>query len=408
MTTSLKAVLVLEDGSVIHGKGFGSEKTVRGELVFNTGMTGYQEALTDPSYNGQILMMTYPLIGNYGISADYWESDKIQAEGFVVREVCNSPSHRASIKTLDEYLSEQGIPGISEVDTRELTIKTREFGTLRAILKTFRGQLSLSELDVLRYEARTMPSPEKYNLVAEVSCKEASIINPTKYDPETSPAGRKRILLIDCGTKLNIIRELLKRDCTVIRASYNISADEINRFKPDGILISNGPGDPAHPEIMDSVVKTIREIAHRYPPLQAGVCPVMGICLGHQILSLVFSAKTYKLKFGHRGANQPVRWMSDNSVPEADPRERVRPASGGKVYITSQNHSFAVSPESCSAEIEITAINVNDGTVEAMRHKKLPIFSVQYHPEASPGPWDSKYLFDRFVTMCHPCIRYKV
>lgn len=380
MTALLKAVLVLEDGSVIHGSGFGSEKTIKGELVFNTGMTGYQEALTDPSYNGQILMMTYPLIGNYGISAqggsasggspNCSESEKIQAEGFVVRELCDQPSHRLSGMTLDSFLKGHRIPGISGIDTRQLTIKTRQSGTLRAILKTSAGNISASELDILRYEAKMMPSPDKYNLVSEVSCSASVTLHPENHSGKEGP----KILLIDCGTKMNIIRELTQRGCTVIRAPYNTTADEINNIKPDGILVSNGPGDPAHPEIMATVVQTIRAVYEKYP--------IMGICLGHQILSLAFGAKTYKLKFGHRGANQPVKFSSDH-----------------RVYITSQNHGFAVNQNSIPADIEITALNVNDGTVEAMRHKKLPIFSVQYHPEASPGPWDSKYLFDNFIRL---------
>lgn len=367
MTHSLNAVLVLEDGSIIYGRGFGAEKMVRGELVFNTGMTGYESALTDPSYNGQILMMTYPLIGNYGVNSQYWESERIQAEGFVVREICERPSHRFSSTNINDFLKEHNIPGICEVSTRDLTIKTRQSGTLRTILKTYQNNISKSELEILKYEARVMPPPEKYNLVAEVSCPEPVFI-------ESANNRRIKIVLIDCGVKRNIIQELCKRDCAVVRVPYNISADEVKRLKPDGILISNGPGDPAHPEIMSTTVKTVRNLCEDYP--------IMGICLGHQILSLVFGAKTYKLKFGHRGANQPVKDLNNN-----------------KVYITSQNHGFAVDPATCPAEIEITGVNVNDGTVEAMRHKKLPIFSVQYHPEASPGPWDSQLLFDEFIKL---------
>lgn len=382
---------MLEDGSIIHGRGFGGEKTIKGELVFNTSMTGYQEALTDPSYNGQILMMTYPLIGNYGISAqggsasggspNYSESEKIQAEGFVAREFCEQPSHRLAGMSVDSFLKEQGVPGIAGIDTRQLTIKTRQSGTLRAILKTSVGNIPASELDILRYEAKMMPSPDKYNLVSEVSCSASVTLHPENHLGKEGP----KILLIDCGTKMNIIRELTQRGCTVIRAPYNTSADEINNIKPNGILVSNGPGDPAHPEIMATVVQTIRAVYEKYP--------IMGICLGHQILSLAFGAKTYKLKFGHRGANQPVKFSSDLPAPNG-----LRQA-GNKVYITSQNHGFAVDRNSIPADIEITALNVNDGTVEAMRHKKLPIFSVQYHPEASPGPWDSKYLFDNFIRL---------
>jgi carbamoyl-phosphate synthase small subunit len=233
-------------------------------------------------------------------------------------------------------------------------------------LKTSPEDISSSELETLRYEAKVMPPPEKYNLVAEVSCKEVGILNHNN--------GRPKIALIDCGVKMNIIRELQTRGCTVLRVPYDITEGEINKLAPDGILVSNGPGDPAHPDIVSSTVRTLRQVCERYP--------VMGICLGHQILALAFGAKTYKLKFGHRGANQPVKNLSDN-----------------RVYITSQNHGFAVDPDSCPAEIEITGINVNDGTVEAMQHRKLPVFSVQYHPEASPGPWDSKYLFDKFISL---------
>jgi carbamoyl-phosphate synthase small subunit len=383
MTSSLKAVLVLEDGSIIHGFGFGAGKTVKGELVFNTGMTGYEAALTDPSYNGQILMMTYPLIGNYGVMPETnWESDKIQAEGFVVREICQKPSHRFSEKTIDAFLKAQDIPGIHGIDTRALTIKTRQSGTLRAILKTYEGDLPDSEKEILCYEARVMPAPERYNLVAEVSSKEPIRIPPDMnvgMFPKKSGlplvALRSRIALIDCGVKRNIIRELNLRGCEVVLLPYDIPPEEIDKLKPDGILVSNGPGDPAHPEIIAHTVKTIRAVCEKYP--------IMGICLGHQILSLVFGARTYKLKFGHRGANQPVKSLLDN-----------------RVYITSQNHGFAVDPASCPKELEIIGINVSDGTVEAMEHKKLPIFSVQYHPEASPGPHDSKYLFDRFVKLC--------
>lgn len=372
----MRAILVLEDGTILSGKGFGAaHKSAFGELVFNTGMTGYQEALTDPSYNGQILMMTYPLIGNYGCTSvpvsqsaslpAEWQSDKIQAEGFVVREFCTTPVHRASGLTIDEFLKSQGIPGISEIDTRALTIKTRQFGTMKSVIATYENDSEIN-IDKLLQTTRTTPSPDTTNLVGEVSVKEMK-------DERKEKKG-KSIVLIDCGVKANIIQELTNRGCKVVRMPYNTSAEEINRLKPDGILVSNGPGDPAHTNIMNSTVKTLQALVGKYP--------IFGICLGHQILSLVFGGKTYKLKFGHRGANQPVK-----------------DAVTGKVYITSQNHGFAVDPNSLPADIEISGINVNDGTVEAMRHKKLPVFSVQYHPEASPGPWDSKYLFDNFIKL---------
>lgn len=357
----MEGVLVLEDGSVIKGQGFGSERTIFGELVFNTSMTGYQETLTDPSYNGQILMMTYPLIGNYGINSQNFESDKIQPEGFVVREVCSTPSHRTSSKTLDMFLKEFDIPGIAGIDTRMLTIKTRKYGTLRAALST---NLNDSDINELLKKVQSMPYPDKYNLVEEVSCKEIKT-----YEG----AGQYRVVLIDCGVKKSIRNHLLK-NCDVIQVPYNINSDELRGLKPHGILISNGPGDPAHPEIIDTVVKTVREVVNEYP--------IMGICLGHQILALVFGASTYKLKFGHRGANQPVKNFDEN-----------------KVYITSQNHGFAVDPSSCPSELVIVESNVNDATVEALRHKELPIFSIQYHPEASPGPRDTHHLFDKFIAL---------
>lgn len=364
----MKAALVLEDGTILEGSGFGAEKTTSGELVFNTGMTGYQEALTDPSYNGQILMMTYPLIGNYGINFEDGESPKIQAEGFVVRQKCDRPQHRLARQTLDEFLKSQSVAGIADIDTRMLTIKTRQHGTLRSVLKTYsNGSLNKKERARLVNLVKRMRPPEKNNLVAEVSTAKAQIINQNKHGP--------KIVLIDCGVKENIIRELVLRHCTVIRMPYNVRPAQINKFKPDGILISNGPGDPSHPAIIKQTVPTIRRLAKQYP--------LFGICLGHQILALAFGARTYKLKFGHRGANQPVKNLEDN-----------------KIYITSQNHGFAVNAASCPADIRIIGVNVNDETVEAMQHKSLPVFSVQYHPEAAPGPWDSKYLFDKFLKVC--------
>jgi len=357
-----KCALVLDDGTVIRGHAFGAEGSVFGELVFNTGMTGYQEALTDPSYNGQLLMMTYPLIGNYGISETAFESSKVQAEAFVVREHCLRPSHRASKRTLHEFLSEQGIVGISGVDTRSLTLRTRERGTMRA------GIVPEEDIGMALEKARTMDYPDRQNLVGEVSVPKARthpFAGARKADP-------LRVVAVDCGIKSSIIRNL-NEFSEVVQVPYSATADEIMAFRPDGVLISNGPGDPAHPAIMATTVKTARALAGRVP--------VMGICLGHQIIALALGGRTFKLKFGHRGANQPVR------------DERTR-----KVVITSQNHGFAVHPE-LPSELELTEVNVNDGTVEALRHRELPMFSVQYHPEASPGPRDARFIFGQFREM---------
>jgi len=374
----LKAYLLLEDGSVFEGLGFGAAKNVFGELVFNTGMTGYQENLTDPSYNGQILLMTYPLIGNYGCvkdTADYkWQSGKIQAEGFVVSEYCRFPhtddsnrTNRPDNLTIDQYLKEQGIPGIANVDTRELTVKIRQHGTIKCVLAVIQDNES-PDIKGWLEQARLSPSPDTTDLVSEVT-----VAKPMSFLPAGQP--QCRVVVIDCGAKRSIIRELLRRDCEVYSLPYNCTPADIESINPDGILVSNGPGDPAHPAIIKHTVQTIKKVIAEYP--------VWGICLGHQILSLVFGAKTYKLKFGHRGVNQPVKNLETN-----------------KLIITSQNHGFAVDAASCSAEIKITEVNLNDGTVEAMRHKTLPVYSVQYHPEASPGPHDSNNFFDEFVKVC--------
>ena len=356
--------LVLDDGTVMRGRAFGADGSVFGELVFNTGMTGYQEALTDPSYNGQLLMMTYPLIGNYGISEDAAESGKVQAEAFVVREHCLRPSHRQSVRTVSEFLKDFGIVGISEVDTRTLTMLTRERGTMRAgIVPDEEGAVREAQDKV-----RSMPYPDAENLVGEVSVQRPLV------HPFPGPRNRDmlRVVALDCGVKRSIIRNL-NGFAEVVQMPFSASADEILAERPDGVLLSNGPGDPAHPEIMRTVVRTARELA--------GQVPIMGICLGHQILALAFGGRTFKLKFGHRGANQPVRDVASRQV-----------------VITSQNHGFAVHPD-LPSELELMETNVNDGTVEALRHRHLPIFSVQYHPEASPGPRDARSRFGRFEQM---------
>jgi carbamoyl-phosphate synthase small subunit len=353
----MEGVLVLEDGTVVRGPSFGARTTVFGELVFNTNMTGYCESLTDPSYRGQILMMTYPLIGNYGVDPDTFESEEIQAVGFVVRELWRGPTQPTSAMSLDEFLDSHDVPGIEGVDTRELTVRTRVHGTLRAALSTE----GADHRDLLE-EVRARPFPDAHNLVARVSCSE-----PTVHPGH----GGLRFVVLDCGVKRSILRNLLMHG-DAIQVPYDTRAKDILALEPHGVLVSNGPGDPAHPEMLSSVVPCLRSLA--------GEVPILGICLGHQLLGLAFGARTYKLKFGHRGGNHPVRDIHRD-----------------KVYITSQNHGFAVSEESLGEDLEVTHLNLNDGTVEGFRHREVPVLSVQYHPEANPGPHDSLYIFREFI-----------
>lgn len=353
------AALVLEDGTIVEGEGFGAEREVFGEVVFNTSMCGYQEALTDPSYNGQILMLTYPLVGNYGINKENFESDGIKAEGFVVRENCLMPSHRSSGKTIDDFLKEYAIPGIAGVDTRALTIKIRKYGTMKGALKTSSKKIDAGEL---LERAKKQKDISELDLVREVTCKEIK---------EYRGKG-KRIVLIDCGLKLSILRNLLKRNCNVTIVPAFTEYKKILDLEPEGVVVSNGPGDPMRAEY---VIETLRKLFEEKP--------IFGICLGHQLLALASGAKTYKLKFGHRGSNQPVKDLHSN-----------------RVYITSQNHGFAVDAKTLEGTgFEVSHLNLNDRTVEGMRHTERPIFSVQYHPEAHPGPHDSEYLFDEFLKM---------
>jgi carbamoyl-phosphate synthase small subunit len=348
--------LVLEDGTVMEGTGFGFEQTVYGEVVFNTGMTGYQESLTDPSYRGQILIQAYPLIGNYGVNHIDYESDRVQVRGYVVREKCNEPSNMYAGDRIDSFLKKNRVPGISELDTRSLIIKIREKGTPR-------GAICFEEdVDKVLKKVQTMPFPSDSNLVDEVSIKE-----PTRFEKE----GAKEVVLIDCGTKQNIVRELRKRfSLTVV--PYDTQAKFFRDHEVDGVFLSNGPGDPAHPTIQETTVRTLKEIKELYP--------IMGVCFGNQLLARAFGGETFKLKFGHRGVNQPVKYND-------------------RVYITSQNHGFAVDPKTLPDELIVSMVNVNDGTVEGLRHKELPIVSAQYHPEASPGPKDTSFLFDEFAKM---------
>jgi len=351
-----KAILVLEDGTIFRGNYFGASKEIFGEVVFSTGMTGYQEALTDPSYRGQILTLTYPLVGNYGINSEDFESDKIQVRGLIVSEHCLEPSNYRSEKTLDKFLKEHKIPGVYGIDTRALTRVIRQHGTMR-------GKICKDGINVKQVvkELKETPYPDSKDLIPEVTRKKI----------ETHGTG-ETIVLLDIGAKQNIINCLTERGLQVKVVPGNTSFKEILKFKPDGILISNGPGDPTKPAY---AIETIRQL------IDTDI-PIMGICLGHQVLALAAGAKTYKLKFGHRGLNHPVQ------------------DSLGKVNITTQNHGYAVDVESLkNTDFEVTHLSLNDNSVEGMKHKNKKIFSVQYHPEGSPGPKDNEYLFDEFARM---------
>lgn len=350
----MKARLLLEDGTLFTGTSFGAEGHSVGEVVFNTSMTGYQEVLTDPSYCGQIITMTYPLIGNYGLSRDDNESLRPCAHGFIVREHAEFASNWRNEYSISYFLKEYGILGISGIDTRMLTRKIRLHGTMKGVITT--GNESLEELK------ERLNTPLMHDQVARVSTKSIHI----------SPSYGKRVVLMDFGAKHNIVRELVERNCEVISVPYNTTAEEILRFRPDGVMLSNGPGDPKDvPEAIETIGKLL------------GKVPVFGICLGHQLLALACGADTEKLKFGHRGGNHPVKELKT-----------------GRTVITSQNHGYAVSPKSVKGtDLVISHIALNDGTVEGLEHKELPAFSVQYHPESAPGPLDSGYLFDRFHEM---------
>jgi len=356
-----RAILVLEDGSVYEGYSFGAEVSAYGEVVFNTSMTGYQEMLTDPSYAGQIVVPTYPLIGNYGINEYDFESRKIQVRGFVVREECLAPSHYLSHQTIHEYLAESGIPGIYGVDTRAITRRLRSSGVMTGFITCDKTpQQALEEL-------RTAPDYGSIDYVRQVTT-DASY----QWEPElTDPDSPFNIVVLDCGLKFTILRMMRKAGCRVTAVPCTMSAEDILSLKPDGVILSPGPGDP---ERLDYIVDTVKELIEKKP--------IMGICLGNQIIARAFGAKTFKLKFGHRGANHPVKDLGD-----------------GRIHITAQNHGYATDADTLKGGLEVSHINLNDGTVEGLRHKELPIFSIQYHSEASPGPLDNTYLFGKFLEM---------
>ena len=394
-----KAFLVLEDGSTFEGDSFGAETTTYGEVVFNTSMTGYQEMLTDPSYAGQILVPTYPLIGNYGINEADSESRQIHVRGFAVREYCTQPSHWQSTHTLNEFLLDSGIPGISGIDTRALTRRLRSTGVMMGIISS---EMTIEEASK---ELKSLPKYDFTDFVHQVSTKKPYEWQSSKSDAQLFPLQPKapgrseaksrarqghsiakeqqlplslrthrsnpRIVVIDCGLKYNILRTLSQLGCHVTAVPCTTSPEDIISLGPDGILLSPGPGDPA---LLDDITETVKKLI--------GKKPILGICLGHQLLGRALGAETFKLKFGHRGGNHPVQDLST-----------------GRVYITAQNHGYAIDADSLKDGLEVSHINLNDGTVEGLNHRDLPILSIQYHSEASPGPLDNMYLFERFLEM---------
>jgi carbamoyl-phosphate synthase small subunit len=353
-----KAILALADGTVLEGVGFGASARIGGEVVFNTGVVGYPESITDPSYHGQILCQTYPLIGNYGVDPTRFESERPRIAGYVISELCERPSHATSIKTLDDWLRENGVPGIAGVDTRALTKKLRVHGVMPGLLAVGEGPLNA---DRLRRDARVAPDPNARDLVAEVTTPEIRIVNPR---------AKTTVVLIDCGVKQGIIRALARRGVSIVRVPADTDAGRILAFSPLGVVISNGPGDPKR---ATATVAAVRRL------LREGI-PLFGICLGSQLLALAAGGDTYKLKFGHRGQNQPC-------LEEGTKR----------CYITSQNHGFAVDMATLPRSWASWFRNANDGTNEGIRHKRLPVFGVQFHPEACPGPTDTEFLFDVFL-----------
>ncbi len=368
----MRARIAFEDGLVLTGRSIGALGSAAGEVVFNTSMSGYQEILTDPSYAGQIVTMTYPLIGNYGVNKEDVEADKLYATGFVVREASDIASNwRSDGLTLDEYLQRNNVVGIDDVDTRRITRHIREAGAMNAVIST-EQHLSDEQLIKQALESRHL---EGLDLVSAVTSQK-SYVWPQDGKTDSQLANKAALLNVvvyDCGVKYNILRELSKVGCTVTVVPATTTAKEILQLKPDGVLLSNGPGDPA---AVGYAIETVKGLA--------GKVPLFGICLGHQMLALALGGKTYKLKFGHHGANHPVKDMATD-----------------KVMITVQNHGFCVDLDSLGGDnnVEITHMNLNDNTCEGIKHKHIPAFSVQFHPEASPGPHDARYMFERFCEM---------
>lgn len=356
--TSMKTrYLILEDGTVFKGNAFGSDAGTIGEVIFTTAMTGYQESISDPSNCGQILTFTYPMVGNYGINPDDFEAITIGLSGVVVRELAEQPSNFRSTGTLSEFLNAKNVPGIEGIDTRKLTRIIRMHGSLKGRLTNADEEVNVEQV-VKELQAIEIPK----NVVEQVSITR----------PYPSPGRGKRVVLVDFGMKHGILRELNKRDCDIIVVPYNTSATEILGMFPDGVMLSNGPGDPTDiPEAIDMVKGII------------GKVPIFGVCLGHQLISLASGAKSFKLKFGHRGGNHPVKDLRT-----------------GRTELTSQNHGYAIDADSIAqTDLEITHIALNDGTVEGVRHTKFPVYCVQFHPEGSSGPEDSKHLFDEFIEL---------
>ena len=365
----MKAVLLLEDGTVFEGSSFGAKGIRYGEVVFNTAMTGYQEILTDPSYHEQIITMTYPMIGNYGTCPLDWESRKLFAAGFVVKENCPFPSNWRNQDSLSDYLSQNGVVGIEGIDTRKLVRHLRTRGAMRGVISS-----TETKIDVLKKKLNEYPGLVGRDIVQDVTCDK-----PYKWDKgvvdviadkELKPALKFKVVAYDFGMKTNILRLLRSHGCAVEVVPANTPAKDVLKRKPNGVFLSNGPGDPA---AVTCAIEAVQQLL--------GQLPIFGICLGHQILALALGGTTYKLKFGHRGANHPVKNFDT-----------------GEIEITSQNHGFCVDMDSLKdKKVELTHLNLNDNTVEGIRAKKLKAYAVQYHPEASPGPHDSQYLFKQFT-----------